>query len=180
MMQDLLPQKNKKHIHTVYHYVQDQLDKNKDKTGADLFDVLDKCIKKYPEIVEVRVDDDYHCGSSVYLIPHEDKYHLWGTTVLYIPQCTGEKPIRFFLYPSHLKGMIESLQIMAKLTRKYGNRNLDTCWHNPSQPNSFSHIPKFLEKAKIKTFKREYDPHKLTKKQEKDLIKTLDKIAKKG
>lgn len=170
--------KKKKHIHTIFHYVQEQLHKNKDKEGYDVFEVMDQCIKKYPEIIDVHVDDDHHCGSSVYLIPHEDKFHLWGVTVLYVPQCTGEKPIRFFLYPGHLMSMIESLQVMAKIARKYGNRKLDTCWHNPKQPTAFTHLPKFLVKANIKEFKTEYDPPKpLTKKFKAELKKMQKQLA---
>jgi hypothetical protein len=81
---------------------------------------MEKYAKRHPEIIACRVDDDNHCGSDLYLIPHYcDDGNLgadWmGVTVLYIPQCTGERPIRFFLYPQHHDGLLEALLEMKAL-----------------------------------------------------------------
>ena len=74
---------------------------------------IEKFIKKNPDIIEVRCDDDVHAGSSLYLIPHENKKEYWGTTVLFVPQCTPDKNT-FFLYPEHLDNLIKELQEIQK------------------------------------------------------------------
>lgn len=70
--------------------------------GYPLMQRIDKWRQKNPEVMSVTVDDDYHAGSRLIFIPHEDDYTYMGCTVVYIPQCTGEDPIRFFLYPCHI------------------------------------------------------------------------------
>lgn len=78
------------------------------------------------------VDDNHFCGSLLVFITHETKReHIgdfksrrhapsWmGVTVEYIPQCTGEKPVRFFLYPSDLHSTQIALKALAKRSMAY-------------------------------------------------------------
>ena len=59
----------------------------------------EKFIKKNPEILIVSCDDDYHCSSDIYLIPHEDKKGYWGTTIMFVPQCCD---IQNTFFESHI------------------------------------------------------------------------------
>lgn len=117
-------------------------------SGYPMMEAVRKWAKKHPSVIIIGCDDDFHAGSDLVLIPHEDKYQLWGVTVLYIPQCTGEKPIRFFLYPGHLQGLLEGLNKMANLCRSKGNRLLDSCWNNPKERDHFDWFPKSVSRKK--------------------------------
>jgi len=57
----------------------------------------------------VRVDDGAHCGSDLMCIMHQCRYQFMGMSVVFIPQCTGEPPTQFFLYPGHLDGLLDML-----------------------------------------------------------------------
>jgi hypothetical protein len=78
---------------------------------------MDLFIRAHPEIIEVSCDDHHFSSSSLYLIPHETKKKFMGTSVLYISQNAPEQNV-FFLYPSHLDGLIEELQKIQKRERK--------------------------------------------------------------
>lgn len=79
--------------------------------GADLSDAVEVWAKKYPNDVRmVRCDDSFHSTSDLVLIEHKSKNYYMGTTAVYIPQCSGEDPIEFFLYPSHTNQLIKALQ----------------------------------------------------------------------
>ena len=90
--------------------------------GYDFMCAVDRWAQKWPEIQVVTVDDNYHTTSYLVLVPHYDKQQkdYWGTTCVYIPQCSGEDPIDFFLYPSHLDGLREGFERMRKFCRKNG------------------------------------------------------------
>jgi hypothetical protein len=158
---------NKKdNIHTLFHKMLHQFGDGKlgfKESGFDLMCALDKFVAKNKEIIDCGVDDDYHTSSNLYLIPHEDDYQLWGVTCLYVPQCTGEKPIRFFLYPGHLKGLIEGLQEMAKRCRLHGNRLLESGWTTPKERRWDDALPKFIKRKDIVVFKRDFDPPRAIK-----------------
>lgn len=89
-------------------------------TGFDLMTRVARFANKHPEISIARVDDDHFCGSDMVFIPHQDEHQLWGITVLYIPQCTGEKPIKFFMYPGHVKGILQALHGFSKIGNAFG------------------------------------------------------------
>ncbi len=79
--------------------------------GHDLMRAIEKWAKKYPKDVRIlSCDDSYHCGSILVLIEHKAKNSYMGTSVVYIPQCTGEQPSVFFLYPGHTKALISALK----------------------------------------------------------------------
>lgn len=86
-------------------------------TGYDAMCRVGRFAEDNPNIRIVGCDDSHHCGSDIVLIPHEDNKKYWGTTVLFIPQCTNEKNI-FFLYPEHLDNLIEELKKIQRRERK--------------------------------------------------------------
>lgn len=86
---------------------------------------IDRWALKYPQDVRtVRVDDSYHAGSNLYLIEHKEKDRYMGTTVVFVPQCSGETPITFFLYPSHRAGLLRALQGIAKVAKVVQRREV--------------------------------------------------------
>lgn len=81
--------------------------------GAELGDLIERWAKKYPNDVKITgCDDTYFSSSLLVFIEHKDDKALtyMGTTVVFIPQCSGEKPITFFLYPGHTDKLIEVLK----------------------------------------------------------------------
>jgi hypothetical protein len=85
-------------------------------TGYDLMKRVERWAKHYPTQVFVsRCDDAIFAGSLLVCIEHASKNSYHGTSVLYIPQCTGEPPIIFFLYPGHRK---ELMGVLKKLGKK--------------------------------------------------------------
>jgi len=74
---------------------------------------VDAYAKAHPEIKVLTVDDAFHAGSSVVLVPHTKM----GITVIYIPQCATDHLNQFFLYSGHAKGLAEEVTKMAKRCR---------------------------------------------------------------
>jgi hypothetical protein len=68
-------------------------------------------------VQQCRIDDSYHAGSDVFLIPHEHDGEYWGTTVLVVTQCDGQPPCEFFLYDHHAKGLYSALDKILKKHR---------------------------------------------------------------
>jgi len=81
----------------------------KDFSGYDAMCRAEKYASKHKEIIVVGCDDAVFASSDIVLVPHEDNDGYWGTTVLFIPQCTTDKG-QFFLYPNHLNNLLEVLQ----------------------------------------------------------------------
>lgn len=127
-------------IHGIYHDFKKNFPDGYSE-GSDMMDGVEEWAKKHPSVVICGCDDDHHAGSDLVIIPHENKYKLWGVTVVYIPQCTGEPPTRFFLYPNHLKGLLEGLGKMVDIAAKHGNKNLSSFYSNPKEPKSFDDLP---------------------------------------
>jgi len=110
--------KDKLALHRIYR---DYIEKVEGRLkGYDLMEAAEKWAKKHPEIQSVRVDDDRHASSDLVIMPHENGKDFMGLTMLYIPQCTGERPIRFFLYPRAIQRLIEAL---SKHKSKKRNRD---------------------------------------------------------
>lgn len=92
--------------------------------GYDFIERAEKWAVKQPGVQVAYCDDNHHCGSVVILIPHkdlkakrpEDRY--WGTSVIIIPQCTGEEAMEIFLYPGHRRSLLAALQAVVKLPKK--------------------------------------------------------------
>lgn len=80
-------------------------------SGYDFSKRVEKWATKWPSDVRVvRCDDGVFAGSNLVLIEHRAADAYMGTTVVYIPQCTGEPPTDFFLYPSHRAGLLAALR----------------------------------------------------------------------
>ena len=83
--------------------------------GYELMMEFAKIIKKNPDIMVCGCNDGWHAGSDIVLIPHQTKVagkidYYWGTTVIIIPQCSGENPTEIFLYGGHAKDLLAALQ----------------------------------------------------------------------
>ncbi|KKM23341.1 hypothetical protein LCGC14_1616120 [marine sediment metagenome] len=78
--------------------------------GCEMLDAVREWARQYPDdVVRVRVDDGAHCGSELICIMHKCRYKFMGMSVVLIPQCTGEPPTQFFLYPDHVEGLLDVL-----------------------------------------------------------------------
>ncbi len=79
--------------------------------GADFQDRVEKWAEKYPNDVRITTcDDSYFSTSLLVLIEHRTANAYMGTTVVVIPQCSGDPPSQFFLYPGHALALIEALK----------------------------------------------------------------------
>ena len=85
---------------------------------------IEKFIKKNKQIIPVMCDDSGHATSYFYLIPHKTKKEYWGTTALFVPQCSSEQNV-FFLYPENLDELIKELQKLQKTEKKLNKNNSD-------------------------------------------------------
>jgi len=54
------------------------------------------------EIVIIYCDDNYYTLSILVLIPHKSKKEYWGTTVIFVPQCSGIRNELFLCADSHV------------------------------------------------------------------------------
>lgn len=111
-----------KALHRVWHdfckrFIPDQKWKY---IGYDLMVKVNRWARKYPQDVKItRCDDNVHAGSDIVYINHRVDNKKWfGTTVVVIPQCTGEEPMRFFLYPQHHKEMVKALSVIGQTAGK--------------------------------------------------------------
>lgn len=112
-----------KALHALWRKVAQRFKKDehewKDK-GWDLIEDLEKFSAKYPQVRMVRVDDSSFSNSELVLVPHAydtpklGSYYM-GTTVVFVAQCAGDPPVEFFLYPNHLRNLIETLQEVEKV-----------------------------------------------------------------
>jgi hypothetical protein len=86
--------------------------------GANLMDRVERWATKYPNDVRiVNVDDSYFSSSILVLVEHRATMKYMGTSVVVIPQCSGESPIEFFLYPQHRRNLVKALgEITAAAT----------------------------------------------------------------
>lgn len=97
---------------------------------------IEKWAKKYPGDVRfVSCDDDYHASGMLVLIEHRARASYMGTTAVFVPQCTGEPPVRFFLYPRHTDRLIAALQKVRKAaivteSRESAREQADMKWWN--------------------------------------------------
>ena len=101
-------------IHAVYHEFSEILEILQDKHNYSIIEMADEFTEVYHEDTQlVPVDDEAHCGSSLVLIDHENDREYWGTTVVYLPQCSGVRA-EFFLYPHHRRALIKALQVIEE------------------------------------------------------------------
>lgn len=101
-------------IHRVWHDFAKRFMDNEGRTfkgaGHTFMARVNRWAKKYPDdVVIVGCDDAYYASSDLVLIEHKTETDYHGITVVYMPQCTGESPIAFFLYPGHRDGLLSAL-----------------------------------------------------------------------
>lgn len=87
-------------------------------SGYKMLQHVEKFAKKHPEVVLLSCDDSYNAGSGIVLIPHRTQEEYWGTTMVIIPQCTGEPPLEMFLYPGHSLAFEKALHAFNQESRK--------------------------------------------------------------
>jgi hypothetical protein len=86
--------------------------------GYDLMQRIEKWAAQFPHDVRVvGCDDSYHSGSDLVLIEHRTRDQYMGTTVVYLPQCSGDPPAQFFLYPGHRDDLVCALQSVRAASR---------------------------------------------------------------
>jgi hypothetical protein len=115
-------------MHALWHDLAKKFTKNHEwkLSGWDLIEELEKYQVDNPQVRLVRVDDSAHMNSTLALVPHSYDTpklgsYYWGTTVLYVPQC-NEPPATFFLYPGHLRKLIENLQAIEQEQAQLNSR----------------------------------------------------------
>ena len=110
-------------IHNVWHSFQRRFCKDGPSgnddwkyRGYDLMKRVKTWAKKYPDDVTITgCDDAVFAGSDLVLIEHRSDKLYMGTSVVYIPQCTSENPIQFFLYPGHRFALIAALRRLGRI-----------------------------------------------------------------
>lgn len=109
-------------IHRVWHSFSKKFitrvngkDEFNDCPVAELGDKVIRWAKKFPKDVKiVGCDDSYFSCSDLVLIEHRTARKYMGTSVVFIPQCSGDPPAQFFLYPGHLDDLINALKTIKK------------------------------------------------------------------
>ncbi len=102
-------------IHDIFHDFEDNC-WNTNLLGYELMNAVEAWAEKFPTVTIISCDDDFHMGSILVFIPHEDGKDYWGTTVVFIPQ-NRDKPSRFFLYPGNAEEMLKVLRKIVKITK---------------------------------------------------------------
>jgi len=89
-----------------------------DEYGYEAMLIARRWAKKHPaRIFVARIDDGHFCGSNIVFLTNETEQQYWGASAWVIPQCTGEKPMRFFLYPGDSDSLLEALTAVRKRER---------------------------------------------------------------
>lgn len=124
-------------VHRVWHDFQRRFLTRADKwrwSGYALMTRVERWARQYPDDVRIAsVDDDAFAGSYLVLVEHRARDQYMGTTAVLIPQCTGEPPARFFLYPHHLFGLARALRAIRRAAaplerRERARRKEDARW----------------------------------------------------
>ncbi len=86
-------------------------------TGYDFISRVEKWARKFPKDVRiVPCDDDYFASSILVLIEHQAPTFYMGTSVVCIPQLSGD-PTCMFLYPRHRSLLLAGLLAIQKVSR---------------------------------------------------------------
>jgi len=129
-MQAYIDRQNKEmdKMHALWHELSPKIYFDEEKPfqlprGRELTDIVDLFREEHPEVVRTGCDDNHHMTSDIYLVPHETESYYWGTTVLVA--CQEGSTIEFFLYPSHLNALIQTLQEIQKRQKAKPRRTED-------------------------------------------------------
>ncbi len=87
--------------------------------GSDLIAQIELYARRRTEITALPCDDDHHAGSILVLIRHRSRDDYHGVTVLFVPQCTGEEPVRMFLYPCDARPLLEAMRTEWRIAKSY-------------------------------------------------------------
>lgn len=117
----------KRNVHRIWHnfakiFLNEDCppDKKWKYTGYDFMHRVEKYVKRHPEIKLCPCDDSFFASSTIAFIPHFDpeennkSKRYFGTTVVVIPQCDGQQPCQFFLYPGHVENLLKELKKIEK------------------------------------------------------------------
>lgn len=85
-------------------------------TGWDAIRKAEAWVDRTRGVYNVGLDDDMATSSALIVVPHEDRKTYHGATFMFIPQCTGEKPIRFFMYDH---SVVQLMKVLKKLHAKH-------------------------------------------------------------
>jgi len=115
--------RNAVEIHRVWHAFAAEFTHPKKgtfrKKGYSLIEAVERYAARREDIEVLRCDDGYYAGSRLVLVRHRSKASYHGLSVIFIPQCTGEDPIRFFLYPNHVEGLLGALREEIRVAKSY-------------------------------------------------------------
>jgi hypothetical protein len=90
--------------------------------GWNFIEAIESYIAHCPTMELVGCDDSYHASSRILVVHHELPDYYWGTTFLYIPQCTGEPPIEFFFYDNHASEFLSVMKAIVDKHERKGER----------------------------------------------------------
>lgn len=121
-------QRQSKLMHAVWRKVQKVWEVYKEARTQDLkwkfMQKMHRLAERYPDHIRcAAVDDDCHASSDLWFISHKFEHPklgkgYWGTSVIYIGQCSSDAPVGFFLYPdSHalnVMGVLKQLDVEAR------------------------------------------------------------------
>jgi hypothetical protein len=109
----LFSRKRDDNVHLVWHDFEKRFftpDGKWKYIGYTLMCKIKNWAKKFPtEVQIVSCDDSLFAGSILCLIEHRARTNYMGTSVIYVPQYTGEVATRFFLYLEHRVELIDAL-----------------------------------------------------------------------
>jgi hypothetical protein len=112
-------------IHTLWYALNDYLEKHNRSintlSGYDDMRCMDAFCEEHPDVIRVHVDDEHHCNSYVYIIPHEGKTRYMGATVVFVPQCCNVMN-QFFLYPEDNRGLLNACLRLEDIFQKKGDK----------------------------------------------------------
>jgi hypothetical protein len=94
------------------------------KEGYHLMEYMRWLQRTNPELISARCDDRHFMNSDLWFIPHEADGEFMGVTMLVVPQCNDE-PLKMFLYPAHINGLIEVLKKFKNKKNTYKRPKLD-------------------------------------------------------
>jgi hypothetical protein len=82
--------------------------------------------EKHPkDVVVTGCDDGHHSSSELVIVAHRNGRKSWmGLTVVGLMQNDGQEPFEFFLYPNHVKRLIEALKHFERLRKTCQRRGL--------------------------------------------------------
>lgn len=114
-------------VHAVWHDFERRFI-NRDGTyrlkGWGMMRAAERWGGRFPDDVRiVRVDDSCFSSSILILIEHKTKDRYMGTSMVVVPQCSGEPPVQMFLYPNHCQGLVAALNEIGTVAKKTERRS---------------------------------------------------------